>query len=464
VTNLSAEINGSNGACHPPETDWGGQEHFTGSDEHAEREGQRSKEAPNKPRSGITASPWPELADEALYGLAGEIASTIDPYTEADKVAVLVNILVMFGNVINANAHFLVEHTKHFLRLFVALVGKTAKGRKGQSFSTPRYLYSQVDPDWIQDCVTDGLSSGEGVVYQVRDRRYGLKDGEEVLVDKGAKDKRLLLVEEELAGALKVMERSGNTVSPILRRAWDTGDLHPLTKNSPLVATGAHISIIGHITEGELLRLLTETEQGNGFGNRFAWFLVKRSKVIPNPRGVSLEKLTPLVDRLQKAVAFAQRVQEVIRDPEAEQYWEEVYPDLSEGKPGLFGALIGRAEVQVMRFACIYALMNESCVVQASHLKAALALWDYAEESTRLIFGDTLGYPVADQIYSALSNHPQGLTKTEINNCLGRNYKAEEITRALVFLQERGRARYIEETTTGGRPAERWFACTKETK
>jgi len=100
-------------------------------------------------------------------------------------------------------------------------------------------------------------------------------DYEDVLVDEGVADKRLLLIEEELSQALKVMGRDGNILSAIVRQAWDSGNLHPLTKSNPIRATGAHISIIGHITHEELLRYLTETEQANGFANRFIWLMVR---------------------------------------------------------------------------------------------------------------------------------------------------------------------------------------------
>ena len=39
------------------------------------------------------------------------------------------------------------------------------------------------------------------------------------------------------------------------------------------------------------------------------------------------------------------------RDAEAQVMWAEIYDELSEGKPGLFGAITARAEVQVMRLA-----------------------------------------------------------------------------------------------------------------
>jgi len=75
---------------------------------------------------GDQPDPWPELAEDALHGLAGDLVRAIDQYTEADPVAVLVTLLVMFGTVRNAGAHFLIEYTRRLLRLFVTMVVKTA--------------------------------------------------------------------------------------------------------------------------------------------------------------------------------------------------------------------------------------------------------------------------------------------------------------------------------------------------
>ena len=237
----------------------------------------------------------PTLNPEALHGLAGEIVRAIEPYTEADSIATLVNTLTAFANVVGPVPYAKVEHTHHHLTLFVAQVGDTSKGRKGTGWSTPRRMFADIDGAWSEGRVTGGLSSGEGAINAVRDKRYEKKpvrekgrviDYESVLVDEGVEDKRLMLVEEELSQALKVMAREGNILSAIIRQAWDGGNLNPLTKSNPIKATGAHISIIGHITKEELLRYLTDTEQANGFANRFIWLLVYRSKCILNPVGV----------------------------------------------------------------------------------------------------------------------------------------------------------------------------------
>src|SRR5438309_6568023 len=81
---------------------------------------------------------WPPLANEALYGLAGDIVRSVDPYTEADPAAILVNLLIGFGNIVGAGPHYRVEFDRHPLRLNAVMVGETSKGRKGQSLSTPR--------------------------------------------------------------------------------------------------------------------------------------------------------------------------------------------------------------------------------------------------------------------------------------------------------------------------------------
>ena len=75
---------------------------------HEEPTAEETTEAPlGQP---VTKSePWPTLADEALHGIAGEIVKAIDPYTEADQVAVLLNVLTAFGNCLNAAAHARVQ-------------------------------------------------------------------------------------------------------------------------------------------------------------------------------------------------------------------------------------------------------------------------------------------------------------------------------------------------------------------
>ena len=130
------------------------------------------------------------------------------------------------------------------------------------------------------------------------------------------------------------MQRSGNTLSPVLRNAWDRGDLNTLVKNNPAKATDAHISIIGHITREELRRHLDDTEAANGFWNRFLWVCAKRSNVLPEGGQIDEEALRPLIAQLNEAVEAASKIKRVQFSEEARQLWHRVYPQLSEGRPG----------------------------------------------------------------------------------------------------------------------------------
>lgn len=68
-----------------------------------------------------------------------------------------------------------------------------------------------------------------------------------------------------------------------------------------------------------------------------------------------------------------------------------------------------------------------------------------------------LGDPVADEVFRALRNNPDGITHTDVRDLVGRHGNSYQIDRALRALAELGRARCVKEDT-GGRPAERWFA------
>ncbi|MGH7315689.1 MAG: DUF3987 domain-containing protein, partial [Candidatus Rokuibacteriota bacterium] len=241
--------------------------------------------------------------------------------------------------------------------------------------------------------------------------------------------------------------------------AWDTGDLATLTKNDPLTATGAHIAIIGHVTVEELRAELTQTDIANGFINRFLFLCVRRSKCLPRGGGDLPERTQQgFVARLGRAVQFAQNVRSVGMTPAGWSMWDRVYPELSEGSLGLFGAATARAEAQTVRLAMIYALLDEKDQIDGPHLMAALAVWEYAAASARHVFGSVLGDPVADDILRAVrAAGRDGLTRTQIRDLFQRNQSSERLGATLDLLARRGFVRRrIQET--GGRPTEVW-AC-----
>jgi hypothetical protein len=425
-------------------------------------------ESEGKGASTPSANLWPDPLNEAAYhGLAGEFVRLVEPISEADPVALLVQFMAGFGSVIGRSAYFTVEQTRHFMNIFAVIVGQTAKARKGSSWSHVLRVFEACDSVWAADRVKGGLSSGEGLIWHVRDPIYkmeavkerGRSTGEyqEICIDRGVEDKRLLVQEAEFSTVLRMTERDGNTLSAIIRKAWENGNLESLTKNSPAKASSAHISLVGHIVKDEVKRYLGRTEAGNGFANRFIWLCAKRSKAICEEIPPDAVNFSPFITRLKAAIDTAKATTLLRRDEGAQDIWREVYPKLSEGAPGLFGAVTSRAEAQVMRLACLYALLDGAALVRATHLRAALALWEYSEASARFIFGDALGDPMADEILRALRNNLDGLTRTQISDLFGRNRDRGQIGRALGTLLELGLVQMVAEGTDG-RSAERWFA------
>ena len=164
---------------------------------------------------------WPApMEAAAFHGLAGEFVALVEPYTEADPVALLSQFLVAAGSVFGRGAHFSVAGGQHYPNLFAVLVGETSKARKGTSWTPTNAVLRLADPDWQ---TSSGLSSGEGLISAVRDpamKREPVKDHgrvvsyQDVEIDSGVLDKRLLVIQPEFASTLHVMERDEHALCP----------------------------------------------------------------------------------------------------------------------------------------------------------------------------------------------------------------------------------------------------------
>jgi hypothetical protein len=295
------------------------------------------------------------------------------------------------------------------------------------------------------------MSAAAGSLVFVVEQETDPKSGglRTVLRDAGVADKRLLLIESEFSGTLKVMARRENTLSDVIRQAWDGKNLHTLTKGDTQRATGAHVSIVGHIVRDELRRHLHETET-NGFGNRFLWVCTRRSKKLS--RGGSVPEMEALVERLRAAVAAARQMGPVEWSEMTIPLWDAAYDVLTEGLPGLIGAVTGRAEAQVLRLATLYAVLDGRAERDVDHLLAALAVWDYCEASAKYLFAR--GERLEQRLLELLEQAPRGLTRAELREHLGNHVPADRIDRALASFAAADLVSCEKRTGTGGRPAE----------
>jgi hypothetical protein len=391
---------------------------------------------------------WPTPPAAAVYHeLLGEIVTTIAPHTEADPIAILTQLLVSFGAAVGRGAFFQVEATRHHPNEFMLLVGDSSRARKGSSWDHVRRLLAAVDPSIEQRTLT-GLSSGEGLIWAVRDPTSQ---------DPGHSDQRLLVIEPEFASVLKAAAREISTLSPTLRSGWDGRPLAILTRTAPARATSAHISVIGHITQDELRRHTSQIELANGYLNRILLIACRRQRLLPEGGQPDPLAATGLTRLLAATLKHAQKAGQVRLDDDARELWHHVYRQLARPHDGTLGQITARAEAHTIRLALLYALADGKHQITPPHLHAALALHDYAARSAAWALNGATGQPLAEQIHAALAANPAGLTRSQISDTLKHNQPAGKIDHALNALHSADRAT-VTQIATGGRPAQLWTA------
>jgi hypothetical protein len=416
----------------------------------------------------IVLQEWPAPLEEAgFFGLAGEIVRAIEPETEADPVAIHMQLLVAFGNLIGRSAYGVVGPARHYCILHLLLIGESARARKGTAWTEVGRLLEPIDEQWWKR-LGPGLSTGEGLITAVRDKLEGKEaikekgrvvDYQDVITDHGIADKRLMVVETEFSRALQAMQREGSTLNSIVRETYDGGLLRSLTKGFPYQATGAHISIIGHGVATELQRLLGGTDLVNGFANRFLWVACRSTRLLPFGGNPGFEIIKGFQKRLQEAVEWSRSSSQVKWTEEAMALWKEQYPFLRAPRPGTLGSVVSRAESHAFRLALITALLNRKPAIEEPHLKAALAMVAYSERSAAFILGDRLADPEETAILDYVKCKP-GASRSDIRRQVFNDHKpAHEVANKLASLLRTGLIRQGT-VSPNGRAKEGWFAVS----
>jgi hypothetical protein len=405
---------------------------------------------------GPPARKDPILKEEALYGLAGDVVRTIGPHSEADPAAVLASFLAAAGAMLGQAGHSFAGDEEHPARVWPLIIGPTAGGMKGTSWSAVRRVVLTADPSF-GDKFKSGLSSGEGLIEAVRD---GVGEPNDKNFDEGVTDKRLLVVESEFAAVLAKSNREGNALSMTLRQAWDGGTLATMTrKNSALKATDPHLVIVGHITATELRIKLSESDVAGGLMNRFLPVLSRRSKRLPSGGGTPEQEITGLASTLRAVLRGGSKSVRLRRAPEAEQLWADRYEALTPDDlpDSHYASVIARAVPQVIRLSTTYALLDKSHLVEVAHLQAALAFWDYVCASAFTVFGDVAAHTDLDKIMTAIDvAGKRGLSRSDASAVFSRNKPKPQLDELLKQLTRTGRYEEVPQRPSGrGRPS--WF-------
>lgn len=419
------------------------------------------KESLSQPAVDHTIPPpqkWPTLSDDAKYGIAWDIALAACENSEADPAAVYFQALTYAAAFFGANTWIDIGDTKHPPRLFTLVIGSSAKARKGTSLDPVMRIAQACNESLngrglppLKD--TPGpLSSGEGLIYAVRDPSE--ENGKDDLpVDAGVLDKRLLVRSSEVSAALDAIARLGNILSSVLRCFWESGDQSPLTKNNATRCTGAHVNIIGHITIDEFKAKASSVEIANGFVNRWLFCCARRTKYVSRPKPMEQAVVDSLGRRLADAVVFAQELGRAVElDEQAVGLWDRAYRILTQDVSGVLGAATSRGEAYVLRLALIFALLDQSDVITVDHLTAAIEVWNYSFASAEYIFGHA-GDNESRMVLELLSKGP--LKWSELQRQLAGKVSPEKLKEVMHQLQASNKVSVKDDDRTGrGRRAD----------
>jgi len=412
------------------------------------------------------------MHEAAFIGPIGRWAKLILPRTEASVENLLMSGLIAFGNALGRSCFYEIGSTKHYPNEFLLIVGQTAKARKGTGLSEAKALMRELDPDWAKYRVKSGLASGEGLIHQIRDEKRAKQpvreggrvvDYQDVIVDEGVQDKRLLLVEEEFSRVLKISKREDNTVSDVIRLAWDSEILQVTAKKAGEIASDPHVSIIGQITREEFGSVVSPTDISNGLLNRFLFCAVHRSKLLPiQPPAPDPSQLGAIVAELKAVIdEVKDRPYRIGMTSEAAQEWQAFYNQLPD-RDGIIGNVTGRDAPHIIRIAMIYALSEDEADIDIRHLEAALAVWTYCEASVEWVFqrqAESDAKTLDDQLLEALAKVTgKGLKRSEITKTVFRgNRTGDEIKAILHRLVEKRRIKCHKVRRSTGKPIEFWY-------
>ena len=67
--------------------------------------------------------------------------------------------------------------------------------------------------------------------------------------------------------------------------------------------------------------------------------------------------------------------------------WEDAYADLTEDRPGLWGAITARAEAHVLRLALIFTLLDMGTEIEDAHVRAAIGVCADCDRSAAHLLG-----------------------------------------------------------------------------
>jgi hypothetical protein len=388
-------------------------------------------------------SPDTPVAGTATYrGILGNVTAEAAPTTEADPAGIFASLLAGTGVLIGPGPHVRIGNLRHPLLIWPLLMGRTGSGRKGEATSIAEIFLRRAKPHAFPELTVGGLSSGEGLIEQIR--------------DEVRQDKRLLVIEPEFTAVMARSKREGSTLAAVSRQAWEGRALSVMNRKQ-LKASGSHIAVIGHVAPREFRLRMAETDMAGGTYNRYLPVYVERSKLLPVPEPVAERAVMSHAAKLSDAIDQAAKLTCLQLGKDAIDLWAgELYPDFTElddDDNRAYSEFTRRAAPYCLRIGGLHAALDGRALISKDDLAAAGALVRYSLASAQYVLGDLHRDPRMDRLTREITAAGEvGLTRTEISGLFSRKLSSELLDELLGDLLDKDGYEALH-VQTGGRAA-----------
>ena len=315
-----------------------------------------------------------------------------------------------------------------YTNMYTALVGETTRVKKSTAL---RPLVDQIMGD-LRVSVLSSVSSAEGLCQFL------------INADE-SKERRLLITLSELSTLLrKARQDSVSNIIPVLTDRYDMGPVFEVpTRASPLIITNPTISILAGTT-GEWLEADMRVEDiEGGFIPRFMFIHGQRQTKIPLPVAPDIKEFSR---HLTEAVTKARELKcyMTVKDGTATTEWEKFYMtwETRIDDPFLY-TVLARLPSHVMKFATLYAALDEKREIEAEHMGAALCVGDFLIDSTREVFRsiEMSGAVRLEKKVIAMLHGGSPMLRSDLHRRLSGRIRADQLDGILRGLQASDRVK-----------------------
>ena len=383
-----------------------------------------------------------------LYGLVGEVARAGSKGNESNPYAIAINFLVYLSCAIGRGTFLPIGNTEHHPRIFSLHVGRSGRGRKGDSLALVLKIDESIrvhSPMLCPQIHRGGLSSREGLATLIHD---GFLQGSQEIP--AIEDKRPWVVESEFANVLQQSRRKGNTLSTALRDCWDGVCIKPATKNNRVFASNPHVCLSGAITPNELTALMSSKDLSNGFANRFLIIWAERTKITAFPQPTPPKEIEYLATRTQEVLNFAKAESYLVNNwlqmelsSSGKWHYGQMYRNVLAKDFGSerVSAILERRAPMLLRLAIVFALCDLSTKIEVAHLDAALAWINFCTDSAQYVFSTAKEAALTERLsknsnllLQYLSNKVQVTRSDILRECFKGHLSKLEIDACLDYL------------------------------